>query len=130
VSTGGSTGTGGNTSAGGTTSTGGSTSPSVYCTTYADLGTLPSTSTEYTSVPAAATCFRFAVAAPGEVIRGIQMSNCGMRTVTINGTSSGCTPASNCLEYLSTARAVDGHWYLQFSASTATACTSTWWWSP
>ena len=143
MSTGGATNTGGRGSrggtnkTGGTTSTGGSASPSAYCTTYTDLGTLPSTSTEQTSVPAAETCFRFAVTAAGEVIRGIQMSNCGTRTMTINSTDSGCTPASGCSVATSIARAADGFWYLQFSATTATAtattaanCSSTWWWYP
>jgi hypothetical protein len=130
TNSGGTTSTGGTTNTGGTTSTGGSTSPSVYCTTYTDLGTLPSTSTEQTIVPAAETCFRFAVAAAGEMLRGIQMSNCGTRTLTINSTDSGCTPVSNCSVAVSIARAADGFWYLQFSATTGTNCSSTWWWYP
>ena len=127
---GGTPGSGGKSSTGGITGAGGSNSSGPYCATYTDLGTLPSTSTEYTSVSAEETCFRFTVAATSEVIRGIQMSNCGMRTLTINGTASGCTPGTNCTIAVSLARATDSYWYLQFSASTGTGCTSTWWWSP
>ncbi|HEY5282535.1 MAG TPA: hypothetical protein VIM14_07080, partial [Polyangia bacterium] len=95
-----------------------------------DLGTLASTSTEYKGVPSEETCFRFTVAATGEVIRGIQMSNCGTRTLTVNGTASGCTPGTNCIVAVSIARATDHYWYLRFSAGTGASCTSTWWWSP
>lgn len=141
ASSGGKPGSGGTIAAGGRVSAGGTTTPGgtggsggtpagAYCATYTDLGTLPSTSTEYTAVPAAATCFRFAVAAPNEVMRGIQMANCGTRTLTINGADPGCSPSSDCVATTVIARSADGYWYVQFSASTATACSTTWWWSP
>jgi hypothetical protein len=117
-------------SSGGTPSAGGSTSDSPYCSGYTDLGTLVSSSTLYKAIPAEATCLRFTVAPINEVFHGIQMSNCGTRTVTINGKDSGCSPGSNCsVTGASIPRAADGYWYLEFSACLATNCTSTWWWS-
>lgn len=115
---------------GGTPSTGGTSSGSVYCSTYIDLGTRASTGTEYKQIPVAATCYRFAIAATNEVFRGIQMSNCDTRTVTINGTNPGCSPSTNCSVAMYLARASDGYFYVKFSLGSSTNCTSTWWWSP
>jgi len=81
-------------------------------------------------VPAAETCFRFTDTAVGDVIRGVQMSNCGARTLTVNGEDSGCAPASNCTAATSFPKAADGYWYLLFSATSVANCSSTWWWSP
>ncbi|MGE5786525.1 MAG: hypothetical protein ACM3ZE_18150 [Myxococcales bacterium] len=130
VATGGIVSTGGSRATGGSASSGGSSSASSYCSTYVDLGTRGSTSTEYKAIPAAATCYRFAVTAVNEVFRGIQMSNCDTRTVSINGANPGCAPSTNCSVATYIARASDGYFYVNFSAGSSTNCTSTWWWSP
>lgn len=101
---------------------------SAYCDAYSDLATLDSGSAHYTAVPTAASCFRFTVASSSDRFRGIQMSNCDERTVTINGVASGCIPGTNCSVAVDVARDGDGYWYVKFSAGTSSNCTSTWWW--
>jgi hypothetical protein len=57
------------------------------------------------------------------------MSNCDTRTVSINGTPSGCTPGSSCQAGFNIGRAADGYWYMNFTAGTSTICTASWWWN-
>jgi hypothetical protein len=113
---------------GGAANTSGTTSASVYCSNYTDLGTLVADSSSLRSIPTAATCFRFAVDNSSDLFRGIEMSNCDSRTVTINGTAAGCTPGTNCNVFIDVARASDGAWYVKFTAGTDTLCQSQWWW--
>lgn len=121
--------TGGSAGLGGATGSGGATSANGACTSYTNLGTLTG-STEYTAVPAAATCFKFMITPASDQLHGFQMANCETRRVTINGTDSGCTPATACHVSLLVPASADGYWYIQFSAGTTASCSSTWWWSP
>lgn len=129
TSTGGTVAFGSTTRTSGTSNTGGTSSTgNPYCRTYTDLGALQSAATQRVALPSVAICYRFTVASTSDQFHGIQMSNCDTRTVTINGTDSGCAPGTGCSVEIPIPRASDGYWYVAFTAGATTYCTSSWWW--
>jgi hypothetical protein len=144
-STGGATATGGTSATGGSSATGGtsssSTSPEdIYCGTapVTNLGVLPAggTAPQQTIVSTEPVCFRFSSANASDLFKGIQASNCGRATVSVNGQTvcqppAGTVNSTTCGSAISIPRAADGYWYILFdnaNTSTISSCQSNWWW--
>jgi hypothetical protein len=92
------------------------------------LGTISGSTSPNESVPKTATCYRFTVASPTAILRGLQVNNCNGRSMSVNGTVVTCSPNSGCSADVTFPRSADGYWYITFAASNTTSCTSAWWW--
>lgn len=118
---------------GGAAAGAGGTSANAYCNTFTDWGPFSyNPRVDNAPVPLAATCFRLIDSDTTDKFRGLTISNCDTRSVTVNdaltctAAKGGCTLAASASGL---AAASDGYWYVMLTPGTSSNCTITAWWN-